>query len=104
MKKINENLEVEEKSFKKFSTIIIDMIEEEYQDSYQLINNWYKHTELWQMRMKHDSFLIKQCRKENSWFKIISWSFLKWYQDSIYQTLTMIDSLLSSYSRWWIII
>ena len=39
MKKINETLKNEEKSLKKFSMIIIDMIEEEYQDSYQLINN-----------------------------------------------------------------
>ena len=39
MKKMSENLELEEKLFKKFSIIIIDMIEEEYQDSYQLINN-----------------------------------------------------------------
>ena len=39
MKKVNEILRNEEKSFKKLSMIIINMIEEEYQDSYQLINN-----------------------------------------------------------------
>ena len=39
MEKISENLRAEEKSFKKLSMIIIDMIEEEYQDSYRLINN-----------------------------------------------------------------
>ena len=39
MKKMNENLEIEEKLFKKFSIIIINMIKEEYQDSNQLINN-----------------------------------------------------------------
>ena len=39
MKKMNESLEIEKKLFKKFLMIIIDMIEEEYQDSDQLINN-----------------------------------------------------------------
>ena len=39
MKKISENLEIEEKSLKKLLIIIIDIIEEEYQDSYRLINN-----------------------------------------------------------------
>ena len=39
MEKSNENLRVEEKLLKKFSIIIINMIEEKYQDSYQLINN-----------------------------------------------------------------
>ena len=39
MKKTNENLRIEEKLLKKLLIIIIDMIEEEYQDSYQLINN-----------------------------------------------------------------
>ena len=34
MKKINENLEAEKKLLKKFSIIIINMIEEKYQDSY----------------------------------------------------------------------
>ena len=34
IKKINEILRDKEKSFKKFSMIIIDMIEKEYQDSY----------------------------------------------------------------------
>jgi hypothetical protein len=32
MEKMSENLGSEEESFKKFSMIIIDMIEEEYQD------------------------------------------------------------------------
>ena len=39
IKKINETLKDEKKSFKKLLIIIIDMIEEEYQDLYQLINN-----------------------------------------------------------------
>ena len=39
MEKSSENLKVEEKLLKKLSMIIIDMIEEEYQDSYRLINN-----------------------------------------------------------------
>ena len=39
MKKTSENLRIEEKSLKKFSMIIINIIEEEYQDLYQLINN-----------------------------------------------------------------
>ena len=43
MEKMNENLEIEEKLFKKFSIIIIDIIEEKYQGSNQLINNWYKY-------------------------------------------------------------
>ena len=34
MKKISENLRTEEKSLKKFLIIIIDIIEEKYQDSY----------------------------------------------------------------------
>ena len=34
MQKISENLGIEEKSLKKFSIIIINMIEEEYQDLY----------------------------------------------------------------------
>ena len=32
MEKMNENLRIGEKSLKKFSMIVIDMIEEEYQD------------------------------------------------------------------------
>jgi len=39
MKKTSENLRAGEKSLKKFSMIIINMIKEEYQDSYRLINN-----------------------------------------------------------------
>ena len=39
MKKTSENLRAGEKSLKKLSMIIIDMIEEGYQDSHQLINN-----------------------------------------------------------------
>ena len=39
IKKVNETLKDEEKSFKKLLIIIIDMIEKKYQDSYQLINN-----------------------------------------------------------------
>ena len=39
IKKVNETLRDEKKSFKKFSMIIINIIEEEYQDSYWLINN-----------------------------------------------------------------
>ena len=39
MEKSSENLRAEEKSLKKFLMIIISMIEEEYQDSYRLINN-----------------------------------------------------------------
>ena len=39
IEKSSENLKAEEKSLKKFSMIIINMIEEEYQDSYRLINN-----------------------------------------------------------------
>ena len=39
MKKTSENLRAEEKSLKEFSMIIIDMIEEKYQNSYRLINN-----------------------------------------------------------------
>ena len=39
MEKTSENLKIEEKLLKKFSMIIINMIEKEYQDSYQLINN-----------------------------------------------------------------
>ena len=39
MGKTSENLRIEEKLLKKLSMIIINMIEEEYQDSYQLINN-----------------------------------------------------------------
>ena len=39
MEKSNENLRVEEKLLKKLLMIIIDIIEKEYQDSYQLINN-----------------------------------------------------------------
>ena len=47
MKKTSENLKVEEKSLKKFLMIIINIIKEKYQDLYQLINNWYKYTQLW---------------------------------------------------------
>ena len=39
MEKMSESLGAGEKSFKKLSTIVTDMIEEEYQDSCQLINN-----------------------------------------------------------------
>ena len=39
MKKSSENLRIEEKSLKKLSMIIINIIKEEYQDLYQLINN-----------------------------------------------------------------
>ena len=39
MEKMSESLEVGEKSFEKLSIIVIDMIEEEYQDPSQLINN-----------------------------------------------------------------
>ena len=39
MEKTSESLGSEEKSFKKLSTIVIDMIEEGYQGLYQLINN-----------------------------------------------------------------
>ena len=39
IKKMNEILRNEEKSLKKLSMIIINMIEKEYQDSYRLIND-----------------------------------------------------------------
>jgi hypothetical protein len=39
MEKTSESLETEEKSLKKLLMIIMNMIEEEYQDSCQLINN-----------------------------------------------------------------
>jgi hypothetical protein len=39
VEKMSESLESGEKSLKKLATIVTDMIEEEYQDSHQLINN-----------------------------------------------------------------
>lgn len=47
IEKTSENLRDEEKSFKELSTIIIDIIEEEYQDSHQLAQM------LWSMREFH---------------------------------------------------
>ena len=47
IEKTSENLRAEKELLKKFSMIIINIIEEEYQDSYQLINNWNKYIQLW---------------------------------------------------------
>ena len=59
MEKMSESLGAGEESFKELSTIVTDMIEEGYQGSCQLINNWYRCARLWQMRMEYDSFLIE---------------------------------------------